>query len=102
MTGEDDTFTIDPDELTAVIAELVDCKATLARLLDDLNVQMRTLQSTWEGLSADAQAVAQAEWESGMATMNEALQGLIAASEVAHGNYTGAVQANVGMWSGLA
>ncbi len=101
VAEDDDTFTIDPDELMAIIGDLKACRVKLTRNLDDLRAQMKILQSTWEGLSADAQAVAQAEWEQGMETMNDALDDLIAANEVAHGNYTGAVQANLSMWSQL-
>jgi WXG100 family type VII secretion target len=100
MTDEDE-FTIDPAELDRVITELRTSRRTLGRLLGDLRQQMRTLQSTWEGLSADAQAVAQEEWEQGMREMNDALDELIVANRIAHGNYTGAVDANVSMWREL-
>jgi uncharacterized protein YukE len=59
---------------------------------------MKILQGEWEGLSAEAQAVAQAEWEQGMEAMNFALEDLTDASEYAHGNYTGAIQLNLTMW----
>ncbi|WP_435770339.1 WXG100 family type VII secretion target [Nocardioides sp. SYSU DS0651] len=101
MTDEDE-FTVDPAELDQIIAELKTSRRTLGRLLDDLRQQMRTLQATWEGLSADAQAVAQAEWEQGMSEMNDALDDLITANRIAHGNYTGAVRANVAMWQELS
>lgn len=97
-----DTFSIDPDELAEIVRELAECKEILTRNLADLRKQMRILQTTWDGLAADAQAVAQEEWEKGMQTMNTALEDLIAANRTAHANYTGAARANLNMWQGLA
>ncbi len=97
MTGPGD-YTVDPDELIAIVRELKTCRTNLERNLTDLRRQMKVLQDSWEGLSADAQAVAQEEWEQGMETMNFALQDLTDASEYAHGNYTGAIQLNMTMW----
>ena len=100
MTDEDE-FIVDRSELDQIISELTTSRRTLGRILGDLRQQMRTLQSTWEGLSADAQAVAQAEWEQGMSEMNDALDDLIAANRIAQGNYNGAVDANLAMWREL-
>lgn len=99
--AEEDAFTVDPAELAEIIDELTTARRKLERVLGDLRRQMRLLHSTWEGLSADAQAIAQAEWEQGMGEMNVALDELIDANRTAHGNYTAAVKANLDMWQGL-
>jgi uncharacterized protein YukE len=59
---------------------------------------MKALQETWEGLSALAQQEAHEEWTAGMVAMRKALADLRAAARLAHGNYTGAADANLTMW----
>ena len=101
MAGEDGTYSVDSDELADLVAELVDCRARLDRNVTDLRKQMAVLRGEWEGLSADAQALASAELEKGLDAMNLALADLIAANEMAHGNYTAAWEANLAMWQAL-
>ena len=96
--GRGDRYTLDADELAAIVGELIACRATLDRNVADLRRQMAVLQSEWEGVSADAQSVAQEELDAGMAAMNLALGDLIDANDLAHRNYTGAWQANVDLW----
>ncbi len=99
--GSVDDFAVDPDELDEVVADLGRTESALESLASDIDRQMATLQSTWEGLSAEAQAEAHREWSQGMAGMRAALTELRAAARVAHGNYTGAADTNLRLWEQL-
>lgn len=102
MTGNPDRYSVDPDELDAVVGDLETCQRKLQATTDHLEAQIAKLHATWEGLSAAAQREAHQEWEAGMAMMQAALEGMRAAARVAHTNYTQAVDANVSMWQPLA
>jgi WXG100 family type VII secretion target len=93
-----DAFSIDPDELSDIVGDLVACEKKLLRLGADIERQMAVLQSQWEGLAADAQREAQEEWASGMTAMHAALTELREAADLAHQNYTGAATTNLDMW----
>lgn len=95
------TYSIDPDELDEIVADLERCETALELLTVDLAQQISALQETWEGLAARAQAEAHEEWTGGMVAMRTALADLRAAARLAHGNYTGAAQANLTMWRGV-
>ncbi len=95
-------FTVDSDELDSVIADVEKTESALQTLTDDLERQIKALQSVWEGLAADAQVAAQSEWDQGMAAMRTALLELRQAARQAHGNYTGAATSNVSMWESLS
>lgn len=95
-------FTIDTDDLDAVIADVQATENALESLTDDLERQIAALQSVWEGLAAEAQAEAHKTWEEGMRGMRAALAELRAAARNAHTNYTGAATANVTMWESLS
>lgn len=93
-----DRFKIDADELDDIVGDLVKTETALSTLTTDLDKQIKTLQLVWEGLAADAQAEAHEEWTKGMRAMRTALKDLRAAAKLAHGNYTGAAQANLTLW----
>ena len=93
-----DAFSIDPDELSDIVDDLVRAEGRLTRLGEDIARQMAALQSQWEGLAADAQREAQEEWAKGMSAMHGALTELREAADLAHGNYTGAASSNLEMW----
>ncbi|MFB9314307.1 WXG100 family type VII secretion target [Nocardioides plantarum] len=97
-----DSFTIDPDELDAVIADIARTETALETLSNDLRQQIQALHAEWEGLAAQAHAEAQQEWDQGMAAMRGALADIRAAAETAGSNYRGAAEANRSMWAGLA
>lgn len=95
-------YAVDLEELEGVIADLEKCERALESLTNDVEHHMKTLQSTWEGLSAQAQAEAQTEWEEGLADMRAALADLRAAARVASDNYQLMISTNTGIWRGLA
>lgn len=96
--GDVDDFAIDADELDAVVADLEKTESALEVFTADLEAQMKTLHDTWEGLAAQAHTEAHQEWTNGMNAMRQAMADLRAAARLAHGNYTGAAEANRSMW----
>jgi WXG100 family type VII secretion target len=99
---DDGDYAVDLAELEGVIADLEKCERALEALTTDVEHQMTALQSTWEGLSAQAQAEAQAEWEEGLVDMRAALADMRAAARVASDNYQLMISTNTGIWRGLA
>ena len=91
-------FAVDLDELMRSVEEMARCGEALDVLLEDVRRRVGDLQLTWEGSAADAQAAAQAEWESGFRRMRAALATMRAAARAAHGNYSAAVATNLRMW----
>ena len=59
-------FAVDAGELDAVIGDMERTEGELQQLTDDVERQIAALQEVWEGLAAEAQRAAQAEWEQGM------------------------------------
>lgn len=96
--GDVDNYSLDADELDAVITDLERTETALDAFTTDLEAQLRTLHDTWEGLAARAHVVAHEEWTTGMKDMREAIADLRAAARAAHGNYTGAAETNRSMW----
>lgn len=96
-----DSFSLDPDELDAVIADLERTEAALETISGDLDNRMRALHDEWEGLAAQAHTEAHAQWAAGMVAMRQAMTDLRAAARAAHGNYTAAGGANLAMWRSL-
>lgn len=96
--GDVDDFTLDTDELDAVIGDVEECENELELLLADLEKQMATLHDTWQGEAAEAHRVAHDEWSDGMRAMRQAMVDLRTAARAAHGNYTAGAEANVSMW----
>jgi WXG100 family type VII secretion target len=98
-TGDD--FSIDPTELDLIVDEMARCDHAIRLLTGDLSRQIGVLHSQWTGLAADAQRLAQAEWEKGLREMTASLAALRDAARVAHTNYTGAADTNHRMWQQL-
>lgn len=99
--GDADDFTLDPDELDAVIADLERTEAALETMTNDLEAQMRALHEVWEGLAAQAHGEAHAQWNAGMVAMRRAMSEMRAAARTAHGNYLAAGEANLSMWRAM-
>jgi WXG100 family type VII secretion target len=99
---DDGDYAVDLEELKAVIADLEKCERALEGLTSDIERQMKVLQSTWEGLSAQAQAEAQEEWNQGLLEMRAALADMRQAARVASNNYDLAIKTNTSIWRGLA
>lgn len=94
-------YAVDLDLLSSTIDALVGCEAECDRALDDVARQVGRLHLTWAGQAADAQAVAQEQWESGFTTMRAGLAVMRSAASTAETNYRAAVSANLAMWGRL-
>ena len=92
-------YAVDLDLLLDTIDALARCEDACDAGLDRVRARVRALQSTWSGLTAEAQAEAQGEWEAGFALMREGLADMRSAASTARANYARAVEANVRMWS---
>lgn len=100
--GDPGLFSIDLDELDAVIGDVEQTEADLTASTEDLERQIAALHAVWEGLAAQAQLAAQKEWDEGARAMQAALVDLRAAARTAHVNYTDGAQANVTMWESVS
>lgn len=94
-------FAVDLAELDDTVALLARGEDTLEAELADVRRQVAGLHADFEGLTAEAHASAQTEWEGGFAQMQEALADLRAAARIAHDNYRAAVEANLSMWGAM-
>lgn len=94
-------FSVDPDELDEIIADMERCESDLERALNDLTHRLKALHEVWQGEAGEAQRATQAHWEAAMADMRDALSQIRASARDAHGNYTLAVQDNINMWRQL-
>ncbi|MFC7492817.1 MULTISPECIES: WXG100 family type VII secretion target [unclassified Nocardioides] len=95
-------FAVDLDLLAETLVAMKQCGEALDARLAEAAAQVGALQATWTGDAADAQAAAQAAWESGFQSMCEGLAAMRAAGTVADGNYHAAVDTNLLMWQQLA
>lgn len=91
-------YRVDLDLLDARIAQMEAFERRLDADLTRLDEAIAALHDTWSGLAARAQRDAHARWLAGAQEMRTALAGLRGAARIAHGNYRGAVDANVAMW----
>ena len=99
VRGQADQAGGDLDLLLDTVDALARCEDACDDGLDRVAARVRRLHGTWSGTTADAQAVAQAEWEAGFALMRDGLADMRRVATTARGNYLAAVDANVRMWS---
>lgn len=92
-------YAVDLDQLRDSIDALARCEQALDEGLERVARRVVALHATWSGLTATAQAGAQAEWEAGATEMREALADMRRAATTARDNYLAAVDANVRMWT---
>jgi WXG100 family type VII secretion target len=91
-------FSIDPDELDASIDEMQRCEDALELLTREVELETARLHGFWHGDAADAQRLAQAEWQRGLAEMRAALTAYRMSARRAHENYVVAAMVNARMW----
>jgi len=74
------------------------CEDALDALTREVEVATARLQGCWHGKAADAQRLAQAEWQRGLAEMRAALTAYRMNALRAHANYVEAASVNARMW----
>ena len=92
-------FSVDPDELDATIEEMQRCEDALDVLTREVELETARLHGFWHGDAADAQRLAQAEWQRGLAEMRAALTAYRMSARRAHANYVEAATVNARMWA---
>jgi WXG100 family type VII secretion target len=93
-----DVFAVDAGELARVVGQMAACESALQELTADLERRVAALHISWQGESAAAHLLAQAQWEDGFRRMRDALAVIREAGRVAEGNYTAAVKTNLQLW----
>lgn len=91
-------FSVDADELAAVIARMSACESALEALTVNVEREVEDVQGRWHGRAADAQRLAHEEWRRGLQQMRDSLVEIRLAASTARRNYTAAVDANTAMW----
>ena len=94
-------YSVDVDELAAVVAAMSACQHDLVDLAADVEGSTRGLHDAWSGLAREAHAASHARWTAEFADMKAALLALREVADVARHNYTAAVETNVAMWAQL-
>ncbi|MEY8018168.1 WXG100 family type VII secretion target [Mycobacterium servetii] len=94
-----EAFAVDPAALAEVVQRIAAFQRYAEDMITELDSRVTRLHATWSGAAAAAHAEAHQHWERGEAMMREALAQLEKAATTAHGNYTGAMSTNLGMWS---
>jgi 6 kDa early secretory antigenic target len=93
------------DYVKAVFGSLSDGEAAfmaayngLSSTVNDLDAQLRSSLSTWDGQAQAAYYEAKAIWDKAIADMGMVIQGLSRVIGTANTNYMGAEQANAAMF----
>ncbi len=79
-------FTVDLDELDAVIGDLTGFETRFSGRLAELDDLINALHLTWTGEAAGAQKGAHEQWRSGALEMHHALVEMREAAQRAHAN----------------
>jgi WXG100 family type VII secretion target len=92
-------YSVDLDELDAVITRMGKFDAALDEHLNKLDARIARLHKTWSGEAAVAQKAEHDKWMQAAREMRQAMATMRSAGKTAHGNYTRAIAANVDMWN---
>jgi WXG100 family type VII secretion target len=92
-------FSVDSDELEATIDEMQRCEDALELLTREVELEAARLHWFWHGDAAEAQRLAQTEWQRGLAEMRAALTAYRMSARRAHANYVEAATVNARMWT---
>jgi WXG100 family type VII secretion target len=94
-----EAFRVDPQALADAVRRMTAFQHDAEDMIAEIDSRVTHLHTSWTGAGAAAHAEAHQHWVHGEAMMREALAQLEKAATTAHGNYTGAVSTNLGMWS---
>lgn len=90
----DEAFHVDLNELDNITARAAGFIGFLADSLTALEQRVATLQHTWTGDAADAQADAFGQWVAGAADVGDGIEAMRHATLAAHERYSSAIDAN--------
>lgn len=94
-----DAFGVDPEALADALQRMGEFVQHTENIVGEIDSLVSHLHPTWSGQAAAAHAEAHRHWLRGEEMMREALAQLKTAGTTAHRNYTGAMTANMTMWS---
>jgi WXG100 family type VII secretion target len=94
-----DAFSVDTDDLADALQRMQEFVQHTESVVAEVNSLVTQLHQTWSGDAAAAHAEAHRRWSHGETLMREAMAHLKTIGAVAHHNYTGAVAANMSLWS---
>lgn len=94
-----DAFSVDPQALADAVQRMGEFVRHTESMVGEIDSLVSHLHATWSGQAAAAHVEAHQHWSRGEAMMREALAQLKTAGTTAHRNYTGAMAANMTMWS---
>ena len=94
-------FAVDADLLDEVTTRMSACEAALEQLTSYVEARVAQVHDRWHGPAAEAHALAQAEWERGLAVMRSALEEIRAGAERARARYEESATDNELMWRQL-
>jgi WXG100 family type VII secretion target len=93
-------YKVDLDKLDAVTDEVRSLEAFIAEHKDEVKTAAALLSQGWQG-TASAEALAKfGRWDEDAQKLHEGVQAMRKAARDAHGNYTGALNANMSMLKG--
>jgi WXG100 family type VII secretion target len=90
---------VDPEALADAVRRMAEFGRRAESVAAAIDSVVTQLHATWTGEGAAAHAEAHRRWAEGEAMMREALARLTNTGATAHANYTGAMAANLAMWS---
>ncbi len=85
-------------ELERLIDEAARTLAAIEGRIAEVSRSADALHTSWDGAAADSHRAAHDQWVNGARGAHEALDTLHRAVSDAHGNYSGTIEVNVGMW----
>lgn len=88
-----------PEALADAVQRMAEFQRYAESMVAEIDTLVTNLHATGSGTGAAAHAEAHRHWARGEAMMREALAQLQTAGTTAHGNYTGVMAKNQGMWS---
>lgn len=94
-----DAFRVDPEALAHAVQQMAEFARYTEHMLTEVDSLVINLHAAWTGEGEAAHGEAHRRWTAGEAMMRDALSRLRIAGETAHANYTGAMSANLAMWS---
>lgn len=95
MTGR---FRVRPAQLADIVEQISRFDQHLESALTDVDAEVNRLHASWTGAAADEHQAAHEKWKRGTEEMRAALATMRRIAETACENYTGAAEANAGMW----
>ncbi|MDR0946058.1 MAG: WXG100 family type VII secretion target [Bifidobacteriaceae bacterium] len=81
-------MSIQPGQVTQLAETLRSRSGDLNQILNDLDSQVKKLESAWQGDAQDAYKIAQAKWNTSLQRINGILNNVATTTEEISSNYT--------------